>query len=61
MTLDIPIQFLPSLERQLSSAGLEIRPYVKSGAQRWQLAPRSAAAKTSIPETLIAAGVEEAA
>jgi hypothetical protein len=60
MTLDVPVHHLPALERSLSRQGLAITPYIKNGAQRWKLDARVSSATPSIPETIIAAGVEEA-
>ena len=54
MTIDIPVHYLPTLERSLGKQGLAIRPYIKHGVQRWQLAPREPG-RDSIPQTLVAA------
>lgn len=61
MTIDIPTHFLPRLENSLQRAGLKIEPYIKGGLQRWQLAPRGAIDKASIPDTIIAAAAHEVA
>ncbi len=59
MTIDVPAQHLPALERTLNSAGLAITPYIKAGIQRWQLGPRQNASAPAIPETIVAIGVQE--
>jgi hypothetical protein len=56
MTLDVPVQHLPALERSLARTGLAITPIIKNGIQRWQLAARTSPATPAIPETIIAAG-----
>jgi hypothetical protein len=61
MTLDVPVQHLPALERSLSRNGLAITPYIKGGIQRWKLDAQTRPAQPAIPETIIASGVEEAA
>jgi hypothetical protein len=61
MTLDVPVHHLPALERTLSRQGLAITPYLKNGVQRWKLDVRVSPATPSIPETIVASGVEEAA
>ena len=40
LTIDVPVRFLTGLEAALASRKLVIRPYVKNGAFRWQLATR---------------------
>lgn len=57
MTLDIPVHFLPALERSLGKQGLAIRPYIKHGVQRWMLMANHDH-KPAIPDTMIAAGVQ---
>ncbi len=56
MTIDVPVHHLPALERSLSSQGLAITPYLKAGAQRWQLDARKAPNQVALPATIIAAG-----
>jgi len=40
LTIDVPVHFLTGLEAALAQRQLVIRPYIKGGAQRWELAKR---------------------
>ena len=60
LTIDVPVRHLTGLEAALAARGLAIRPYVKAGAFRWQLAPRPQGDRDpSVPGTLVATPVEE--
>jgi hypothetical protein len=56
LTIDVPVRFLTGLESALAKQGLVIRPYVKTGAQRWELGTRKVAdQEPALPTTIIAA------
>jgi hypothetical protein len=61
LTIDVPVRFLTGLEAALSARNLVIRPYLKGGAQRWELAARKGTDREpALPETIVGdSGFEE--
>lgn len=54
LTIDVPVQHLPGLERALQAQRLAIRPYIKNGVQRWHMLPAGPSSQPSLPDTLLA-------
>jgi hypothetical protein len=56
LTIDVPVRFLTGLEAALSARKLVLRPYIKGGTQRWELAQRTPGDPApALPETMLAA------
>lgn len=55
LTIDVPVRFLTGLEAALAKRELVIRPYVKHGKYRWELAARKPGdAGPALPPAVIA-------
>lgn len=61
LTIDVPVRFLTGLEAALAARNLVLRPYLKGGVQRWELAQRKGSDREpALPDTIIgdAAAIE---
>lgn len=60
LTIDVPVRFLTGLESALAARNLVIRPYVKAGTYRWQLATRPAGdSRPAVPDSVVGHPHEE--
>lgn len=56
LTIDVPVRFLTGLEAALAARRLVLRPYIKNGAQRWELAnPKPGDDAPALPPTIFGA------